>query len=167
MTHTSKELVKKVLHEIVIPALDKVGLGGRAAQELVLGTGIQESGLILRKQLFGGPACGLWQMEPVTFRDIWNRYVCKHKSLHESLLHILGSENPNVGTLIINDHFAAAMCRVLYLRVPAPLPSSGDIVGQAYYWKRYYNTPLGQGRSVEYIAKWHTFVDRETFGDVL
>ena len=161
--YTSKELVKNILHKAIIPALDRINLGGRAAQELVLGTGIQESGLMYREQLLGGPAKGLWQMEPATFQDLWYRYVAKRKELREPLLKMLGDTAPTSEALISNDMFAAAMCRILYRRIPVELPDAGDIIAQAAYWKQYYNTPLGAGKKKEFIAKWNAFVDDNTF----
>ena len=38
-----------------------------------------------------------------------------------------------------NHTLAAALCRIHYRRVSAPLPQAEDIEGQAEYWLRYYN----------------------------
>lgn len=43
-------------------------------------------------------------------------------------------------------NYATAMARIHYLRVPAPLPSPGDVDGLANYWKTYFNTSAGAGR---------------------
>ncbi|XQZ98796.1 hypothetical protein ACOZ4Y_02380 [Komagataeibacter rhaeticus] len=53
---------------IVAPALDMIGLGGAAAINLLTGTALAESGLTYVQQNGGGPALGLWQMEPCTAR---------------------------------------------------------------------------------------------------
>ena len=164
MTSIDKQiLAKRILHETVIPALDKVGLGGLADQELVLGTGIQESGLIFRRQHGNGPARGLWQMEPRTFYDLWNSFVGRDRMLHDALEAIAGSMHPTPDMLASNDQFAAAMCRVLYRRMPTPLPDAGDIKAQARYWKKYYNTPLGAGKEFEYVRNWNMYVTTDTW----
>ena len=48
-----------------------------------------------------------------------------------------------------NLYYATAMCRVHYRRVKEPIPNT--VIGQAQYWKRYYNTPLGKGTEENYI----------------
>src|SRR5260221_162978 len=47
----------------------------QAPVELLLGTALQESGLTYRVQLGGGPARGLFQMEPNTHDDIWDNFL--------------------------------------------------------------------------------------------
>ena len=49
--------------------------------------------------------------------------------------------------------YGAAICRLCYYRAPGALPDEGDPEGQARYWKRYYNTPLGAGTVEKYIAE--------------
>jgi hypothetical protein len=59
--------------------------------------------------------------------------------------------------MIHNLHFAAAMCRIHYYRVPEALPEAGDISRQAEYWKAHYNTPLGAGTEQEYLTNWYKY----------
>jgi len=163
MATTAQALAKKILNNSVIPALDSIGLGGQAAYELVLGTAIQESRLMYRRQTGGGPALGLWQMEPFTFNDIWQGFVLNQPSLIRPMTLLLSGNRPVPQTLIGNDRFAAAMCRLLYRRIPEELPDAGDLEGQAAYWKQYYNTPKGAGQEEEYIANWKHYVDHDLF----
>lgn len=153
---------REVLHTVIIPALNIIKYSGRAAHELVLGTGIQESGLIYRKQI-RGPARGLFQMEPLTFDDLWRRFVLPNGKLLENMNRLLGGHLPIPKTLETNDRFAAAMCRVFYLRVAEPLPKAGDVENQARYWKQHYNTFLGKGKPEQYIQKWKRAVNDKTF----
>jgi hypothetical protein len=67
------------------------------------------------------------------------------------------------GTMQVNDRYAAAMCRIRYLRVPAPLPAPDDIQAMANYWKEHYNTPLGAGTPEEFLDKWPQYVNDDTF----
>jgi hypothetical protein len=63
------------------PVLRQLGLDEyrmQAAEELLLGTALQESGLIYRRQLNNGPALGLFQMEPATHDDIWADFLTYH-----------------------------------------------------------------------------------------
>jgi hypothetical protein len=147
-----------VLQLAIIPALDAIGLGGQAACELVLGTGIQESKLIYRKQLGNGQALGFFQMEPTTFWDIWNRFVEPRRELERQLLPMCEGK-PSPKALARYDTFAAAMCRLHYRRFQEPIPQAGDIAGHANYWKKYYNTALGAGRPEQFIKIWGEYMD--------
>lgn len=151
-------------NEIVQPALDYLGLGGARAINQVTGTFLAEGyagGSTYLKQLGKGPAVGAMQMEPATYNDIWKNFLASSKRSHlvALLKNIAGEFNTdNVGipkptTMTGNIFFAAAMCRVFYLRVPTALPLATDASGMAQYHKKYYNTALGK-------AVWQDNVDR-------
>lgn len=145
---------------VIKPVLIKLGLGGDAAEELLLGTAVQESlNFRYRTQLGGGPAKGYFQMEPATHDDIWDNFLKYRQKLSNDVASFLSKKGADkITELENNDKYAAAMARVHYLRVAAPLPKAGDINAQANYWKQYYNTPLGKGKPYEYIEKWNKFV---------
>ena len=145
---------------IIKPVLAKLGLGGDAAEELLLGTAVQESmNFKYRKQIGGGPAIGYYQMEPATHDDIWNNFLKYRAKLANDVSAFLASSTANKHLeLETNDKYATAMARIHYLRVAAPLPAKGDLIAQANYWKQYYNTPLGKGLPKEYIHKWNLYV---------
>ncbi|MBF0400744.1 MAG: hypothetical protein HQL90_08250 [Magnetococcales bacterium] len=141
------------LRDLVIrPTLQRLGLLSDAAEELVLGTAIQESSLHYLQQLDGGPARGLWQMERATHDDIWQNFLHFRTKLG---LNVLGPyTRPDHTRLVWDLAYACAMCRIAYLRCPEPLPHAGDIEAQAAYWKAWYNTPLGKGSTQQYITSW-------------
>ncbi|MBF0116611.1 MAG: hypothetical protein HQM04_16405 [Magnetococcales bacterium] len=138
---------------VIRPTLQRLGLWSGVAEELVLGTAIQESSLQYLQQLGGGPALGIWQMERVTHDDVWQNFLHYRTKLG---LNILGPyTRPDHTRLVWDLAYACAMCRVHYLRCPNVLPPAGDIDGQAAYWKAWYNTPLGKGTVEQYIDNWH------------
>ena len=145
---------------IIKPVLEKLNLASEAAEELLLGTAVQESlNFKYRRQVGGGPARGYYQMEPATHDDIWNNYLNYRSELANRVNSFLSSASADRhDELENNDEYATAMARVHYLRVPAALPAQGDLVGQANYWKQHYNTPLGKGLPKEYIEKWNLYV---------
>lgn len=51
---------------VVRPVLRVMSAWSQPAEDLVMGTAAQESRLTYLRQLGGGPALGLWQMEPAT-----------------------------------------------------------------------------------------------------
>lgn len=141
---------------VVRPALAALGPAAStlAGEQLVMGTGAQESGFRFLKQLGSGPALGIFQMEPATYRDIWKNWLPAHPELRAVLQEMVSCALPEPATMVWDLRFAAAMCRVFYLRVSLPLPPADDIVALAAYWKRYYNTELGRGRPAEFVNNW-------------
>jgi hypothetical protein len=107
------------------------------------------------KQLGSGPAVGFFQMEPRTHDDIWKNYLRAKPDLAQrvaQLSHVVNAQSMSTDLL-----YAAAMCRVHYLRVPHRLPAEGDIQGQARYWKLFYNTNYGSGTEEEYLEVWESY----------
>ncbi|WP_271833536.1 hypothetical protein [Commensalibacter communis] len=173
ITNTRKQNMAKVTggiyiphlkNEIVQPALEYLGLGGARAINQVTGTFLAEGyagGFTYLKQLGKGPAVGAMQMEPFTYNDIWKNFLLTPKRNHLAnlLKNIAGTFNadsagiPKPNTLTGDVFFAAAMCRIFYLRVPTALPLANDASGMAQYHKKYYNTSLGK-------AVWQENVDR-------
>lgn len=136
---------------VIEPTLSYLGHNSLAAVKLVLGTALQESRLTFLVQLDGGPALGLYQMEPATHDDIWENYLRYREGtdLWARLFDI--THTGEARELVGNLAYATAMCRVHYLRVPHPLPDADDLEGIAHYWKRHYNTPEGKGTVEEFV----------------
>lgn len=146
---------------IVRPALDTLGLWSRAAENLVVGTAAAESGLKYLAQL-GGPALGIFQCEPATHSDLWCSYLDFRPELAAKVMVAAGrgTKTPRLPPhdwLVFNLRYAAAICRVHYLRVPHPLPAADDVEGLARYWKAHYNTALGAG-TVEHFVNAYELV---------
>lgn len=127
---------------------------GAATEQLLMGTAMQESGLRYLKQLGGGPACGVFQMEPNTHDDIWENFLVYRGDLERKIQQTWGRVC-NADDLVTDLGYAAAMCRVHYYRAPDRLPLRDDIAAQAGYWKRWYNTEAGKGTAYEYIQHWN------------
>lgn len=143
---------------VVRPALQRIGMWSSAAENLVMGTAMQESALRYLAQL-SGPALGLWQIEPATHRDVWENYLRHRPGVARSVLEAgcvrAADASPwavDDDVLTYNLRYAAAICRVIYRRVPTPLPKANDWPGLAQYWKQHYNTYLGAGQQAEFIA---------------
>lgn len=127
------------------------------AVELLMGTCAQESHLgKYRRQLGGGPALGIFQMEPATFRDIRDNYLAYHEDLRNKIMEISGVSALEPEDLVENDRLAVCMARAHYSRVREAIPASLD--GWARYWKQYYNTPLGKGTVEEFVANYKNLV---------
>lgn len=148
---------------VIVPALKAIGLHSLAAENLVLGTACQESGGgQYLAQLGGGPALGIFQMEPATHDDIWRHFLAYDATLANRVINMgasgLGVPPPS-SLMTWNLRYAAAMCRIHYRRVSAPLPDANDIWALAEYWKRYYNTQRGAGTPKEFVSNWRKLAD--------
>jgi hypothetical protein len=146
-----------ILTRYIRPTLDYLKLGGIAAEELMLGTALQESGGGYRLVQAGGPALGIWQMEPATHNDLWTNWIPGQSGLAKALEALrLAPFAGAVIELASNPIYACAMARLVYRRRPEPLPPYGDLAAQAAYYKQWYNTPLGAATVEEYIEHWRT-----------
>jgi len=150
--------------DVITPVLTALGLDQdrlSATTELLLGTALQESGLTHRVQLGGGPARGLFQMEPNTHDDIWANFLKFRPPLAQKVAKFIDGKTPNSQFLTNNDLYAAAMTRVHYLRMgqfvgKMSIPPTGDIAGMAHYWKEFYNTEQGAGSPAQFVANWES-----------
>ena len=136
-----EESIRRIINE----TLDQMDLNSEDAVEMIYRTGNAESGYRTLQQYGGGPALGFFQMEPATYRDIWENYVM-YREKYRNKLYSLGFDDSKMDyCLMSNIGIQVAMCRLHYRRVPSALPKAGDLEGQANYWKKYYNSHLGKG----------------------
>ena len=137
--------------------LKSIDLYSPESVELLLGTCAQESSFgKYNRQLFGGPALGVFQMEPNTFNDIVNNFLKGKKKLYYAILSICGLNEYKPEYLVDNNAFAICMARIHYLRVKEKIPT--DLGGWAYYWKKYYNTFKGKGKIEEFVSNYNKYV---------
>ena len=141
---------------VVRPALEAIDLHSDAAEDLVMGTASQESHLKFIQQLNGGPAMGLFQMEPATYEDHWSNWLLNRPDLACKVRNAISTSQgiPSADRMRWDLRFAAIMCRIHYRRRPEPLPEYGDIWAYANYWKDHYNTHLGAGTPEEFYENY-------------
>lgn len=143
---------------IVSATLVQIGLQSDAAINLLTGTALVESEIHFLRQM-GGPALGLWQMEPATHDDCWRTFLSAQGALAQSIRFVAGRKAPEAKLLITNLAYACAMARVKYLRAPAPLPAANDAAAMSAYHKKYYNTPLGASDPVRNAPYFQQAID--------
>ena len=143
---------------VVRATLMSLRMWSQAAENLLLGTAIQESGLRYLRQFDSGPARGLYQIEPATHDDIWDVYLKFRKTL-KGRIEVLAAPVPSrIDQLATNLAYATAIARLVYWRHPEPLPEPGDVDGLARYWKRFFNTEKGKGRAADFAAKYRRHI---------
>jgi len=129
--------------EVIRPVLKRAKLWSLDAEWLLLRTAKAESDLDALKQR-GGPALGVYQIEPATHNDIWKNYLA-YRPIKAARILAHSCSVPQHRQLIWNLGYATLIARLVYLRSPRPLPGAADLRGQALIWKAIYNTYLGKG----------------------
>lgn len=147
--HVVAYMTRGELTEIIHEALEPLRLYSDRVLPLLLGTCAVESSFgRWRVQLGGGPARGIYQMEPATFRWLSTKYGKRYPSVSEY----------SFADQQTDDHQATVMARIRYLAVPEQLPPADDLHAQADYWKRHYNTFLGAGTVEKYLMSYRLHV---------
>lgn len=161
--------VQDLIDEIIIPTLNQLGIkrGDNADRNLLLGTFAQESNLgKYTKQIGGGCALGIGQVEPATNQLVLNWLIENNMPLYRHVMDIRGETNfeRNIVTadinrvaLQFNDKYNCAIARCLYLSIAVALPDENDIIGMANYWKSYYNRG-GKGTVDEFVENYNLLV---------
>ena len=149
---------KDQLRELIEETLRQIGLYSKDATELIMLTIAQESRLgHFVKQLGNGPALGIAQMEPATFKDHTDHYLRYKQDIKEAIMKACNLMKWEDKALVYNLKFSISMCRVHYLRNSEPLPVHTNISKMAEYWKKYYNTHLGAGTVEEAINNYQKY----------
>lgn len=131
-----------------------------SAENLLLGTAAQESGFYYLDQTIPGPgpAYGIFQMECETHNShlAWLKQKPEFWSLvKEYQIQYLNNCLEMVGNL----YYATIMARIHYWRVSEALPPAHDVELMAKYWKKYYNTHLGKGKTEEFVKNYKRLVN--------
>jgi hypothetical protein len=147
------------LRQIIATATNLIGMYTPVAAELLLLTAAHESKLgKYKKQLGGGPALGIYQMEPSTLFDIYDNYLEYRPELLESVEEITSIGSPNTTALENDPIYATIMARLHYRRIDEDLPQPGDLNGIAKYAKDHWNTPKGKATVEKYINDYRQLV---------
>lgn len=126
---------------------------------LLLGTCAQESHMGEYERQIGGPALGIFQMEPNTFNDIQNNYLQYHDNLQTMVNSYMSEDRAPVPEDVVGNHqFAAAMAACSYMRHGIPFSTlDPNNAAQMYiYYKKYYNSAGGAATEQEFLTNWKT-----------
>lgn len=94
----------------------------------------------------GGPALSIFQVEPRTAMEIWNKHGMWIKNADTLIDTIRGDLTPLQTiekALVDNQSIAMSFARLVYYRTPKPIPYHCNWQEIWGYYKRYYNTYLG------------------------
>lgn len=142
------------LREYVIrPVLKNLDLHSSAAENLLVMIAAHESKMgTYMRQLGGGPAAGIYQMEGSTAMDVW-RYVDERRDDEDWYYQLsdMEGETPLRDSLTWDMGYQTALARIYLYRFPEPLPEADDLEGLAKYAKKYWNTTAGAATPSDYL----------------
>lgn len=142
---------------ILAPCLNALQMYSNEAVMLMLGTMATESlgGTYIAQ--VGGPALGIYQMEPATHDDIWNRFLSMQPIISHRLMQLCRyASKPTSYNLMVDIMYATAMARIHYYRVKEAIPTALDAIAQ--YYKTYYNGP-GTATPSKFISAYNAWVN--------
>lgn len=144
------------MRALIEDTLRPLSLWDANAEELLLATCAIESDFGTFRTQLNGPALGIFQMEPEDHDDIWSNYLKYRSVLANQIKQLDGSCIAE--SLINNDKYAIALCRVHYLRAPTQLPDCNSLGAIWDYYKRYYNSIDGAAVESAFLAKYRMYV---------
>jgi hypothetical protein len=148
--------IDQYLYDEIRPALKQMDLWSLSAEKILIMIASHESsGLKHRKQI-KGPALSYFQIEPSTFKDIWDRYLKARKHYKSLVAQFLPADVEEddidlLDELKKNDKFAIAVARMKLFMIPETLPQVTDDQGLAEYAKKYWNTYKGKATPEKYL----------------
>lgn len=146
------------LRSIIRFTLEQMEMHSPTAEELLLGTAAHESHLGRRLIEYpGGPARGLYQMDPAAEAEIWQKYISP-KGYVAHIRDLTGVDRPSVLNLQFNLIYSTAMACLRYHRTNEYLPAPGDLPALADYWDRHWNRYQDDVFPAQFILDYRRFV---------
>lgn len=129
---------------IVRDSLKAAGWWSRSVENIIVATGIVESNLDALVQGGGGPAKGVFQIEPRTYADVIS-YIKRDPEKIKTICQAcnLVSLPEDVNAVIWNLRFAVLITRMFYYRIVDALPKSENAQEMYQYYKKFYNSAAG------------------------
>lgn len=133
-----RQIIRQSLHPLTA---SRHPLYSPSAETILLMAAAHEShlGTYLR-QIGGGPARGIWQVEIATMTDNYTTFlnVQSRRPLAQQIAEITGIPGPDVLALQYNQIYCCVHARLKLYRSKGPIPS--DLDGMAEYLKLVFNT---------------------------
>ena len=121
-----------------------------AALELLMLTAAHESYLgryLYQNNRQFGPAVGFYQIEPLTHKSIFVTFF-KHRYPDFQM---------GAGHRLLDPVYSTIVARGIYADFAESLPRSDDCLGLAQYYKKYWNTELGNAKIEDVMANYKAY----------
>jgi len=130
-----------------------------SAENLLVGTAVQESRLTYLAQLGGGPALSVMQIEPATNDDVWTNYLAFRDDLASIVESLSAGSTHSAQQLPWNIGYSIAIARLVFWRQSAPLPADpNNLNALGQYWKDHYNSAGDAGTAEEWVTNYQRYV---------
>jgi hypothetical protein len=127
------------------------------AVELLMLTAAQETLMGKYLKQVKGPALGIFQMEPISYEDLFANFIVYKKEIHEAL-ELWTAPNVPFRTRMMGDlPYQIIVARLFYLRKPGKLPSKDNPEAMAHYYKKWWNTHLGAATPEEALKNYNRY----------
>ena len=143
----------QLLKYIIRPTLQEMGpqFTSQSAEVLLLITAAVESDLgHFVHQVGGGPAMGLYQMEPDTHEDLWDNWL----DYRPDSSNLISGGRSDPSRLMWDLRYSTQLCRMHYWRFPEPLPEYWDRDGHWAYYRYRWNSFLGATSPRKFNLTW-------------
>ena len=149
---------------VIKPTLKRLGVYSKAAENLLLATAAQESGLGSHLKPAGQRALGIYQIHSLAHRHIWDDHLALHSEM-ASLVRGLASQHDFLtqphAELATNLSYATAIAWFMYARHENfSLPKSNDIEAIAGLWKRFYH-PKSKSTAKDFRKNFNHYVSEQ------
>lgn len=127
-------------HLVVRDTLKYLGEWSQAAENLMVGTAIQESGLGFC--LKEGRRLGIYHISPSAHRAVWDHHLVHHPELASLVRGLAGQhafiDDPH-GELLTNLKYATAIAWCIYRKAQSALPEATDLEGLGEFWHKHFH----------------------------
>jgi hypothetical protein len=149
---------------VIKPTLKRLGVYSKAAENLLLATAAQESGLGSHLKPAGQRALGIYQIHSLSHRHIWDDHLAQHSDV-ASLVRGLASQHDFLShphaELATNLSYATAIAWFMYARHEGfSLPKGNDIEALAGLWKRFYH-PKSKTSTADFSDNFNRYVSEQ------
>ena len=146
---------------VIKPTLKRLGVYSKTAENLLLATAAQESGLGSHLKPAGQRALGIYQIHSLAHRHIWDDHLALHSEM-ASLVRGLASQHDFLAhphaELATNLSYATAIAWFMCARHENfSLPKSNDIDALAGLWKRFYH-PRSKNSTMDFRKNFSRYV---------
>ena len=145
-------------HLVIRDTLHYLNDWSLAAENLLLGTAAQESGLA--GGWSKGRRVGLYHITPAMHRAVWDKYLINNPQLASDVRGMAGQHSflraPH-GELATNLKYASAIAWMIYRRSGQKLPEANNLVELGKFWHRYFH-PKAEGTVADFVKHYQLLV---------
>lgn len=145
-------------HLVIRDTLHYLNDWSLAAENLLLGTAAQESGL--GGGWNKGRRVGLYHITPAMHRAVWDKYLINNPQLASDVRGIAGQHSflraPH-GELVTNLKYATAIAWMIYRRSNQKLSEANNLVELGKFWHRYFH-PKSEGTVADFVKNYQLLV---------